>query len=322
MADNFIRDVNKNDAYNNLRLLNLDDAQVMGIPHIFFSTPMLNLTEPNIAQDSFLYNMYFFHPSWLKQLSYGSGEIQTTSPFIKMFYNSATSFNTKDATSKTVEVGETYYGYRLTLPSSNVDSIVGDELTIEFLDWQGLPVLNMLNAWFVYHNKVRRGQLVPDRTFIKSRMLDYVSSIYYIVTAMDNSTILYYAKYTGVVPISVPFSAFSTTYTNHDILKYSVNFVYSFKEDLTPDIITDFNKTANGRGMTLENYYAAADANGGYIYDTGNLPVEYYKCPNNDALTPYEQTGYTRVKIVHGSYVPDGATKLQQSPDYRLVFTN
>lgn len=321
-----IHDVDLHKTFNNKRLLDTEMPVVKGIPHIFFTTPMLNLSEANCYQDSYLANMYAFHPSWLSALSYGANNstanLATSSPFIKLLYNSAVSFEVKDASSKTQEVGETYYGFKLTLPSSNVDSIIGDELSIEFVDWFGLPVLNTIYSWFVYHNKIRRGQLNPTRESIKRRILDYTSSIYYFLTDMDGTTIQYYAKYTGVVPISVPFSQFSTNYNDHDIIKFPVNFVYSFKEDMNPEILTDFNKVANGRALSLEEYYSVVDSFGGNVFNEGNLPVKYLQSPTDDSLTEYNKTGYLRPMVIHGSYVNDKNNVVRQSPDFRLVFTN
>lgn len=240
---------------------------------------------------------------------------------MRIMYNSANNFQTKDATAKTQEVGETYYGYKLTLPSSDVDSIVGDELTIEFTDWSFLPVLNIMYAWFKYHTGVRRGKLNPARDSILNRVLDYTSSIYYIMTDMDNSNILYYAKYTGVVPISVPFSQFSSNYNDHDILSFPINFVYSFKEDMNPEILLDFNKVASGRARSLNNYWSDIDGAGGSFFDDNNLPVKYLSTPNNDGKTPYDLNGYSRPMIIHGAYVAEDG-KLRQTANYRLVFTN
>lgn len=324
-----IHDVDMHNTFNNRRLLDLETPVVKGIPHIFFTTPFLNLSEANCYRDPFLANMYFFHPSWLKALHYNGASgstneniLGTSSPFMKLLYNSATNFQTKDNTSRTQEVGETYYGYKLTLPSSNVDSIIGDDLSIEFYDWQGLPVLNTIYAWYLYHNKVRRGELNPQREHIKNRILDYTSSIYYFVTDMDNTTIQYYCKYTGVVPISVPFSQFSSEYNDHDVIKFPVNFVYSFKEDMNPEILLDFNKVTRGDVRDLNTYYNSVDSHGGVMYNENNLPVSYLKSPTNDGITEFDKTGYKSPMVIHGSYVNDINNVIHQTPDFRLVFTN
>ena len=325
---NSVHDVNIYDTYNNARLLDCKTPAIKGIPHVFFTTPLLNLQKENCYRDPFLSNMYYFHSDWLKALHY-NGSVGTTnnnilgtsSPFIKLFYNSATNFQTKDHSSRTMEVGETYYGFKLTLPSTNVDSIIGDEISIEFYDWDKLPLLNTMYAWYLYHNKVRRGELNPQREYIKNKILDYTSSIYYFITEMDGTTIQYYAKYTGVVPISVPFSQFSSEYNDHDVIKFPVNFVYSFKEDMNPEILLDFNKTSNGNVRDLSGYYNLVDASGGHIYNDGDLPITYLQCPTNDATTAFDKTGYNHPLIIHGSYVNPANNVVNQTPDYRLVFT-
>lgn len=320
ITQNFIGDIDNFNTFNNQRLLSEEMPSVVGIPHIFFTTPMLNLDANNCLADGFLSGMYRLHEKWLGSLSYSGSStsptaISTTSPFIKILYNSAMDFQSKDMISKTKEVGETYYGYKETLPSADVDSIVGDELTISFVDWQGLPVLNILNAWFIYHNNVRRGRFNPSINAIEYSYLDYVSSIYYFVTDMDGQTLQYWAKYTGVVPINVPFSAFSSSYNNHDVLKYSVNFVYSFKEDMNPDILLDFNDVANGRSTPIN--YNNYNVDGHHGIQTG-----YQSAKGNAGdfvTTEFQKNGATKPEIVLTSRTLDTGV-ITGTPKFRLLF--
>lgn len=250
----FIKDVNLYTKYNTNRLLDCVDFAVKGIPYIFFTTPMMNMTTNNCGQDSFLTYMQSTHPDLLSMLSYGSSSNNkhaTTSPFIKLLSNLSRSFEPKDASSKTKEVGENFVGVKLTLPSSNVDSYVGDEFSIRFNDMRELPMLKLLNAWFVYHNNVRKGVISPTEDAIENHYIDYLSSVFFFVTEMDGETIQYWSKYTGVAPINVPFSNFSSEWSNHDLIEYSASFVYSFKEDMNPDTLVDFNKVSTGQGMEV-----------------------------------------------------------------------
>ena len=315
----FYRDIDKMNYYNNKRLLVDEMPSIVGIPHIFFTTPMMNLNSRNCMSDGFMAYMYKMRMPLLSSLSASKNRdgncCYTTSPFIKLLYNSATSFSASDMISKTKEVGETYYGYKETLPASNVDSINGDELSINFLDWKDLPVLNLINAWFIYHNKVRRGEFDPMQAAINLSYLDYVSSIYYFVTEMDGETLQYWAKYTGVVPINVPFSAFSSQYTDHEVINYSINFVYSFKEDMNPDILLDFNDVSNGKSGLL-NF---GDWNG---EEHHTMKTGYQKASKNPdyVSTEYEKNGYDHPEIVLTGRTNSSGV-VTSKPRFKLKFT-
>lgn len=340
-----IVDTNMFKNYNYKRVRVDQDVAVKGMPHIFFTTPMCNMTSFNVTADSFLAYLSGTRSDLLDMLNYGTvhhmtnqyinvsnvdmnrvqmnqqitnGETiyQTSNPFIPLLYNTATKFDTKDMVSRTMEIGETAYGFKQTLPSTNVESIVGDEFSIDFIDLQGLPVLHLLNAWFIYHNKIRRGQLTPSLNAIKEPYIDYLCSVYYFLTEMDNSALMYWAKYTGVAPISVPFSQFSSDYMTHDIVKYPVNFVYSFKEDMNPDILTDFNKVSNGRTEPI-NYADVTYNNKPEDMRTVSMGIENNDIENYSEafLTNY---GKTKPEVVLGAH-SDG-TRTQQVR-FRLIFT-
>lgn len=218
------------------------DVYVKGIPYCFITTPKLNLSSLNYNRDNFLAYMYASEPDLYYSLT--THESKRVSPFIKILSNAFRGIDGKDLASRTLDVGETFYGYKQTLPISIIDSQVGDTMTLKFEEYKNLPITKIHKLWVEYTEKVRRGYFSPTEDALKKRYLDYVSSIYYFVLDFDGETILYYAKYTGAVPISVPYSELVTDGKDHDIPELSVEYVYSFKEDLDPSILMDFNKVS------------------------------------------------------------------------------
>lgn len=308
----FIKNVNLKEDYNTRRILHNELMEVKGIPYLFVTTPMLNLNTDNIKKDSYLSWMANTNPSVLSMLSYGnvqSNAYSTTNPFIPLLFNHALSFDAKDTVSKTKEVGETFYGYKLTLPAADVDSIVGDEVSIRYRDQQGLPVLHLHKTWFEYHNKVRRGLLAPSRDAILNHYLDYTSSIYFFLTEMDGETLQYWCKMTGVAPINVPYSVFGGEWNNHDIIEYTIQYVYSFKEDLNPDILLDFNKLTYGKSLEL-NY----ERTGGSVVNSITQ-----KAQTGMLYSPYEGNAMKKPHIVLGTRQAENNTL--GTPKYKLIFT-
>lgn len=311
----FIKDVNFLEEFNTKRLLHNINFEVKGIPHIFITTPMLNLSQDNISKDSYLSWLADTYPKVLSMLSYGnseSGSYNTTSPFITLLSNTAMSFDAKDSVSKTKEIGETFYGYKLTIPAADVDSFVGDEIGIKYRDLPGLPVLNLHKAWFDYHNKVRRGILSPKREAILNHYIDYSSSIYYVLTEMDGETIQYWCKLTGLAPINVPYSAFSSDWSNHEIIEYSIQYVYSFKEEMNPEILLDLNKLSTGKSLDF-SYNYNSDSGTGSLMSSIVQPAQH-----NKIYSPYEDNGGKKPLIVKGTRQMTNG--LQGNSKYKIIY--
>lgn len=324
----FIKDVNMITQYNRFRLQGYNnEAPVKGIPYVFFTTPLCNMTSQAVYADSFLTYMSQFHPDVLSTLQYKGysqnqvekGIWDTTSPFIKLLSNTAMSFESKDYISRTREVGETFQGFKLTMPASNVDSINGEEFAIQFRDLRDIPVLKLINSWFIYHNGVRVGKFPPSLDAIRNHYYDYMSSVYYFLTDMDGETLIYWCKYTGCAPINVPFSVFGTDWGSHDIIQYSVNFSCSFKEDMNPDILMDFNKVSMGKakGINFKDKNEETEQ-GVFINDPNNLEALWVN------QNQYTENGRNNVLVVMNQKEA-GAIATNASdgkPRFKLLFLN
>jgi hypothetical protein len=243
------------------------DVYVKGIPYAFITTPKLNLAQENVDRDNFLIYMQNFEPELFRALTTFNS---TVSPFIKILTNAFRGIDGKDLASRTIDIGETFYGYKQTLPISIVDSQVGDTVTLHFEEFKNLPIVKLHKLWVEYTEKVRRGSFQPSSDAIQKRYIDYVCSIYYFVLDFDGETILYWSKYTGAVPISVPYGSLVTDGKEHDIPELSVEYIYSFKEDMDPGILSDFNKVAMLNSEALR--YSTERPQQGFIpYTTNDL---------------------------------------------------
>ena len=230
------------------------DPYTKGIPIGFFTTPAMNFTETNSNMDSYFAFIKETYPDLYSSLScMGGSGCSTSSPFIKLLHNHMIGLSGgKDASMKTIDVGETYYGYKQTLPGPIIDSIVGDTFSVKFKNEKNLWVIHMIKLWMEYIENVTRGMFIPFEDMVTYGEIDYVSSFYYFVLDYDLSTILYFSRYTGVAPILNPYSALvSTGPKDNDITEIEVEFAYSYKEDLNPEILIDFNKLSQNEYTKL-----------------------------------------------------------------------
>lgn len=235
------------------------DTYTKGIPVAFFTTPCMNFSSDNANRSTYFSFVKEMYPDIYKSLSCmnllaGDTTPVSTSPFIRLLSNGFKGLTGKDFTAKTIDIGETFYGYKQVLPGPMVDSMTGDTLSVKFIGEKNLHIIHLHKLWMEYIENVSRGYFIPYHEMVQRSEIDYVSTLYYFVLDYDMETILYFSRYTGIAPISNPYSALVTTIGDRDVPEIDIEYVYSYKEDLTPNILIDFNKI-------LQNDYSSLRGN-------------------------------------------------------------
>lgn len=233
-------------TFNVFKLFNSVDPLTSGIGYVFMTRPCCNLSETNVVKDDILGYLqkkaiWSNIKSSLCDPKYdgeGSG-----SNLIYSVTNFVTSFDTKDLVLSTSTTGDNLYGQAIRLGNNIRESESADSLTLNFIENDDLYMTLLHLVWVRYIAQVRFGTFKPSDNAIANKEIDYASSIYYIATKVDGSTITYWCKYTGVFPTSVPLSTLSWRMGDNSIKNISVNYDYSFKEDMNPMILlSDFNR--------------------------------------------------------------------------------
>ena len=230
------------------------DALVKGFPILFVTTPVLNLSKKNISNSQFFKYMSDYNHGLFKMLNFngfGSNGSEdqnipwhTTQPFIPLLTNKFVSVDVKDTQAASKEFGTTFYGFKMELPGPLIDSINGGQFSIQFLETRDAAITKIFKVWLEYIEGVTRGKFHTSQEAINQKILDYTCSVYYFLLDMDGETIQYYCKYTGCTPTNVPYSQYAQESNGgHDIVNMSIDFNYSLKEDMDPQILTDFNAT-------------------------------------------------------------------------------
>lgn len=244
----FFKPVDPINEYNVYRTITTedDDPLVKGIPYIFITTPSLNLEEYNVHRSMFFSRMFYEELDVLSLLNFGTASTipATSSSFIKLLTNRFKGFEVVDTNVRVTEFAETFYGYKQTLPGKIIDSINGGEFSITYSETKRMLVTNLHKAWLEYTEHVRRGNMRPSEEAIKNNYIDYLSSVYYFLLDFDGETILYYSRYVGIAPVSISYSAYGGEVGSHDLVDVNIGYLYNYKEDLNPNILVDFNKTA------------------------------------------------------------------------------
>jgi len=222
------------------------------VAYVFFTKPDLNFSNENLAGNNFLRN--------LSRTTYGLEIMRnlTCTPFhgignvgqgfMKILTNMAENFDNMDNSLRTDTFVETFRGYKMQLPVDDIDSTTAGNFSISFTEIMGIPLTLLHKAWIDYIIGLRVGRLEPDDIYKKNRIIDYMCSVFYIELAPDGRTIEYFSKYTGVFPTNIPYSSFSWNIGEGKTKKLSIQYAYTYKEDLDPEILKDFEEVTRSEG--------------------------------------------------------------------------
>ena len=250
--DNTIKDYMLT-RFNRFKIAFPNSALSKTFAHVFFTRPDLNLYGsnnellPNVANNSYFYYLHKNSPDLLKSLTISnfSTGILGKHDFNPFLSNKAGSFELKDEYVDTDEYGETYTGWKIKYGKNNIKSKTADNFSIMYTDDNNYNIYKIHKAWTDYISKVYRGEFAPKRSYITDNVIDYACSVYYFICGPDGETLLFWSKYTGVFPTNAPSSA--SSWQKGNILKmpeFSINYEYSWKEDMSPTTLAEFNKNS------------------------------------------------------------------------------
>lgn len=167
----------------------------------------------------------------------------STNPYLPLFTTKAMNYTVNDMSLKTVEKAQTYFGHVLKYGKHSEEHKIGGTFSMDFRNDRYNSILKTVHLWASYiWITSKNDSIQPSDASQKNGILDYAGSLYYLVTLMDMTTLVYWEKLTGIFPKTVPFSIFS--YNDQPILedKISVEFDYGVRSDPNdPDVLFDLN---------------------------------------------------------------------------------
>jgi hypothetical protein len=169
---------------------------------------------------------------------------QSRTNFLPIFTNRNRSFAATDINMETQEAYDTKQGFRLVLPTHTTQSEAASTVALSCYETSNLDITKMLSLWVNYISNVTDGSFNANPEMIKNGVLDYMSSIYYLVLEPDGRTLKYWAKYTGCYPTNIPYGQMSYSRGEQSLVEVEANFTYMSKEDMDPEILEDFNKVS------------------------------------------------------------------------------
>ena len=243
--------------------------------HVFFTRPDLNLLyngqggENTILDDiknhSDTFLIWQRNPNLFRLLTdcKRTGELEPNN-FNLFLSQQVTNFDFKDENISTIESTKTWKDYSIRYGGSFKGRGAGS-ITLTFAETEDLAVYDFFRLWMIYIDNVTLGIWRPsynllrstnkkdrvdttdvNRSHIYTRTLDYAASVYAFKVAPDGENILYWTKYYGIFPTNVSASQFNWSAGDNanSPMTVQVTFDYSFKKDLSPVSLLEFNRVS------------------------------------------------------------------------------
>lgn len=314
--------------YNRFKSPDINMAFNKCTTHVFFTRPDLNLLYCNVNNPSVYANSQVMnhteaamtwkrYPELFKLLTDG-GRCKDKDNFNMLLSQQVSSFSIADETLSTYEAGKTWNDYSINYGDAYSGRTAG-EFTCTFTETNDLSVIHLLKLWITYIDNVSRGAWSPsydllygskvrhassDDSHIYTKTLDYGASAYVFKCGPDGEDVLYWTKYYGVFPVSTGASALSWDQGKPigEVPNLNVTFKYSFKKDLSPISLIEFNDA--GKIGSVNSPQSVNSFNPNY----------------NHSSRPYVGIPYIEMKLADPILTPGGVNYNQESTQIRLKF--
>lgn len=277
--------------YNRYKLANPNGHLTKGYAHIFFTRPDCNILErkgsssfdlvPQLQNNPNFYYTYKNAPHVLRQLCQDSGYDHD---FMMLLSNQAGSFSLSDEALDTDTYGKAYTGHKIAYGKHNVNSKTAGDFSITYTDNRSYHIYQVHKAWTDYISAVYQGKINPTKETMENRRLDYASAVYYVLCAEDGETILFWSKYYGVFPVSIPSS--QNSWSKGNVIsspELDIKYAYSWKEDFNPLSLIELNLNGDRSNFSYVPIYNPSTLS----TTTTWVGAPFVETFNNNALAPY-----------------------------------
>nr|DAE82427.1 MAG TPA: hypothetical protein [Caudoviricetes sp.] len=229
--------------------------------YVFFTKPDLNLYQAKGVLNPQIANMQMFkdldrrgYRNVLEQLQYS---MNPNRPFMNLLSNRRTSnIDLPSIVADVLESNANMYNTKIHYRKGTEPADENVEFSVEFEDTKFLEVYTLFKIYDEYQKRKWYGVLTPptlgDDPRESDQIPDYIAykilhdkmGMFRFLVSEDGMTILHWAQFWGVMPLSVPREALSDI-PQDGHLKFTVNFKADFVEDMEPNTLSDFNNISS-----------------------------------------------------------------------------
>ncbi len=184
----------------------------------------------------------------------------TIHSFIPYLTSRVESLQLPDYTIKQNAIVQPYTKYTIPYTTSAIESSTGQSFDLTFREDKYFSIHKLFYGWLYYQNNVMRNIFSPKTKYLRHNALDYATSVYDFIVDDTGENIIYWAKYTGCVPTSVPMSDLSFNRNSGAETKISIPFSYFFCEHMDRNILIDFQYNSLGY-IAMNKYFSTTKLN-------------------------------------------------------------
>lgn len=285
--------------YNRFKTPDTNMAHNKSFTHIFFTRPDLNVLTyagngqvgeanaqiMNHTEGAMIWRRY---PELLKLLT-DYKRCGDDNNFNMLLSNQVQGIDISDEKLDTFDAGKSWRGYSIVYGDGYSGRTAG-EFTCTFTETDDYSVFNLIKFWITYIDNVSKGAWHPSYNLyganrvefaapgsskgsvggsnwshVYTKTLDYAASAYVFKCGADGDDVLFWTKYYGVFPVNTSSNSFSADFSKPvgDTPNLNISFRYSFKKDMSPISLLEFNHVANVPENVLYQY--AFNENYGHV---------------------------------------------------------
>lgn len=198
---------------------------------------------PQLNNNSYFCDLIDRYPDVIRELQDGLDKSSSSDHFSHLLsFSVNSSLDLPSSEASTLDNPSTIFGTSYEYLKDSEASDENPSFSLEFVDTKRLEVYHFFRAYAEYHNARKSGLVTPpSANYWKYKRLHNTMGIYKFLVAEDMETIIYWAYFWGVYPISVPRESFSDS-AFQDGLTFSVSFKAAFMDDMNPLILNHFNQ--------------------------------------------------------------------------------
>lgn len=219
--------------------------------YLFFVKPDLHIVEPGnqqmilnpeLASNDYFIDLVRRYPEVVRELQKSApGNNGSFGHLLSFCVNS--SLDLPGIEAGTMDGPANMFGTSIEYLGDAEDSDKAPTFSLEFIDSKDLEVYHFFKAYQEYQIARKMGVVTPPERgkYTFKRKLHNVMGCYKFLVGEDMETIIYWAYFWGVMPLSAPREAFSDP-NFPDGNTFSVNFKAGFVDDSKPILLQEFNR--------------------------------------------------------------------------------
>lgn len=203
-----------------------------------------------------------------------NNDIVSNTDFLTPLQNRIQGISIQDAMMSKSESAASNRNIRQEYPMSYEESMANVPFSITFAMDRNAEVLRLLNVWVTYIEELKKGTVQQAPEDQAMNRMGYTFPMWIFACEENSTDIVFFAKTVGNMPLSIPFSVFSSTGPiNLEAKEVTVQFQCSMFRPFDIIGLSEFNRLSENRGPKyfIDGYVPYHDRDLNYYWVNGAM---------------------------------------------------